>query len=757
MNMLALFFVISVIAFCNPVVVAKKTRHTPQTRNEDTRRGSSLHYGKDKQSTSRKSNNKAKIQLSGIIPDNKAAIDFQKKCKKAVPSNFSPAQAEEFCSAASNIESLTCVKDSRSGTVKLSFQEVKSLCIGARTNYPLECYKTLSSKDRKVYGLELCTGAESALAYQCWRTLSSIQGLVRKVDPADIVSFCKSSVVSQAQVECVHNGLKQDRLSLSKSLMACQNMSADTTSTAGPIYEHIEAPKGVVDDTYFSKCVSRVTTSSEWAADADALCIRAASPQQVDTIVQCAIDIRKLKVLTVSETSHVCQAAGWVEEQMNYTEANYREAPSHAVPNLRGRVATCVYKAFKEITTSSSTRTSPSADLVISACKYVHTSMTGSCIASFSNKKMQSSITPPALLKLCSASNSLSRLSCLEKQRSQRPSRSRGPITVEEVHTCISMKSQVQTLRIDRFESYSRENPQEIIAGHFFSLSLSMIDQWGALMSGTDHESIRVIVEVERSHVDDAGAVLFGTRWNSSDDGSITFRRLMVTQPGPIQLKISMEDESLRSSSTSLPDGPRVLLFKFLVHAAENPDMGSSDQCLFVFDTIQSPVLHTQSEVDAWYNAPSNVVIGRLPSSNILAILSCSEVFKSWAVTVHVSPIVSSSQGDIIDIQFRSGIESVWTGRGLPRSEMNSYARLDIPLGCTDSKRIRSAYHKKSLKWHPDRWTSIFISVADADEDSLSQPLEGAAVSLYKLAVQEAFELIAEAYEDLMSNLEAVV
>lgn len=67
---------------------------------------------------------------SDMSPEEKNIIDFEKKCKIAVPNNFSPSQAEEFCSGVGNQESLSCAKDSRSGNVKLTFTELIALCQG---------------------------------------------------------------------------------------------------------------------------------------------------------------------------------------------------------------------------------------------------------------------------------------------------------------------------------------------------------------------------------------------------------------------------------------------------------------------------------------------------------------------------------------------------------------------------------------------------------------------------------------------------
>ena len=341
----------------------------------------------------------------------------------------------------------------------------------------MECYKVLSSKDRKKYGLDLCTDASTPLPPTCWKTITNIPGLVRKIYPAEVLLFCKK-VNSHAQFDCVYKGLKKERMPLTKAITACQDIHKEEEIEGEEVY----VTDQVVDDTAIELCVGRISGTSEWSVgEADTLCNQAGSTIQAAVILQCAVDVLKLKMMTTSETAHVCRSAGLVEEPTySYMEkndaSNSRVPPTGSSPH-RGRVASCVHKAFKEITTTSSARTNPAVELVIAACHSVRTASTGTCIASFSNRKLQDTITPEALLSLCTSRNGLSKLKCLKMQQNSRPTKSQGPITLAEVLTCISIASQVQTLRIARFESSMTNDTQEIIAGHFFSMTFEMIDQ----------------------------------------------------------------------------------------------------------------------------------------------------------------------------------------------------------------------------------------------------------------------------------------
>lgn len=74
--------------------------------------------------------NKKKNKFSDLSSEERRVLEFQKKCKSAMPPNYTPKQANEFCVGVTTQEPLSCVKDSRSGSVKLTFEEALALCKG---------------------------------------------------------------------------------------------------------------------------------------------------------------------------------------------------------------------------------------------------------------------------------------------------------------------------------------------------------------------------------------------------------------------------------------------------------------------------------------------------------------------------------------------------------------------------------------------------------------------------------------------------
>jgi hypothetical protein len=83
-------------------------------------------------------------------------------------------------------------------------------------------------------------------------------------------------------------------------------------------------------------------------------------------------------------------------------------------------------------------------------------------------------------------------------------------------------------------------------------------------------------------------------------------------------------------------------------------------------------------------------------SASLLEIL-CADELVEWGVTV-----VQLNAMQVM-VQYRDGVEEIVTGIRFPRASQNPYDVLDVPVNST-ALPLRKAYHKMSLKWHPDRW-----------------------------------------------------
>lgn len=225
------------------------------------------------------------------------------------------------------------------------------------------------------------------------------------------------------------------------------------------------------------------------------------------------------------------------------------------------------------------------------------------------------------------------------------------------------------------------------------------------------------------------GAVLWGVRSNSSVHGRVCLHHLVVSKPGPVDLKISVYNGNGGMAAgqagygKAVPQTTPLYLTKMTV--LENEEMKHTSKCTFVFTDGQCPRATSLTEVEQWQSG-GTTVHGMVSSSLLYEALGCSALWDTWHVKSHV--LATSGQ---VWFQYRNGINAIWTGLDLPREEMSAYQRLAIPESAS-AREVRRAYYRQSLVWHPDRWAGL---------------------SLYALAVQGAFELVADAYRQLQLQL----
>jgi hypothetical protein len=241
-------------------------------------------------------------------------------------------------------------------------------------------------------------------------------------------------------------------------------------------------------------------------------------------------------------------------------------------------------------------------------------------------------------------------------------------------------------------------------------------------------DDVKLIASINENNIQ--GAVLWGVRSNSSVNGIVTFSHLVISKEGFVDFKISqpvnsdtLEKMKSKKIGSNYQTGYETLYITKMI-VAENPEMKQTDMCLFVFYEAICPNYKSLVDINEWTSTfPSES--GIVSVSRYMDSLSCMNLWDTWYVKSNILPT-----GETI-IEYRGGIASIWTGNDLPREEMSPYDRLGISPTCTNAKEIRRAYYKKSLQWHPDRWVGM---------------------ELYKLPVQGAFELVAEAYRMLTED-----
>jgi hypothetical protein len=196
---------------------------------------------------------------------------------------------------------------------------------------------------------------------------------------------------------------------------------------------------------------------------------------------------------------------------------------------------------------------------------------------------------------------------------------------------------------------------------------------------GDNADSTGFMAHISIDDGNEQGAVLWGSRTNSTACGSIVFANLIITQPGLVKLRIT---SSLRRSDPDAPgvpvpakakDAGKVLIVMNL-NVKHNPEMGgdASGRCLFLFreglcdssDALLTNRRDPEADAKVWVGGHTRSF---LPMSHLtyLTFLSCAPTYEHWHVEHH-----AYAHGFWAD--FRTGIDAIWTGNGLP-SEDASY------------------------------------------------------------------------------------
>ena len=261
------------------------------------------------------------------------------------------------------------------------------------------------------------------------------------------------------------------------------------------------------------------------------------------------------------------------------------------------------------------------------------------------------------------------------------------------------------------------------------------------------------------------GALLWGIRSNYSYEGVLQLNNLVISQSGPIELKVSIKDiSSSRSGSSSSSsssnhgrdstDDKRLKLVEvFHLIVQDDPVLVNTAPCLYVLKTGFCPSGTPATDWESEFPRIRSYVSSR---HYLLNAFCSADTLQIWYVDATMTPDGS------LWVEYRLGIDSIWTGIGMPRIEMNPEERLGLydvsadtsrvlrhqhqenkvnvtitnssrskkRVGRSNNKALKRAYYRKSLQWHPDRWVGL---------------------SMYTYAVQGAFELINEAYQLLAS------
>jgi hypothetical protein len=192
-------------------------------------------------------------------------------------------------------------------------------------------------------------------------------------------------------------------------------------------------------------------------------------------------------------------------------------------------------------------------------------------------------------------------------------------------------------------------------------------------------------------------------------------------------------------------------LYNINVHDDPNSVYGSqlALKCVDIFTLATCEHVANGDDV---YNNDFPKVKGYLTPEYYLYSLSCYKLLNtSW----HLDTFMNTNGH--FWVEYRQGIDAIWTGQGLPSPDQTSYQMLGLdetknltkvslrtysltfthslthsPTHSPTKKQVKRAYYRQSLLWHPDRWSSY--------------------PNVYTIAVQGVFEMISDAYKKVIVN-----
>eukprot|EP01036_Dinobryon_divergens_P029658 gene29658-38784_t len=675
--------------------------------------------------------------LSRILPQEKSA--------------FKTDDLIALCSGATGAGPGDCFLESRGlGTV----QERMDLCVGAPNAGPAHCTRRSQQVFKKdiVSRAALCMTADSEAPALCASSAPHYLSAAEKVDLCALTppyrqsepSACLSAVQPWSkQLKGAPKkglgyfydnlGLQSERTSRQLLINLCSFGYSQSPAAAGECFK--SSPSNQQHDDVARMCTNISSVEviqhvqlchrilpKEWTTDeAIRLCEHTKSRQQVESAAKCAVELSSGKIqpwFTRLEAANLCAAEtvnGLVWTCISAVSLSTARAFAGAYLLQPAVIAAVCNVGSRDLNLSGGNTASKSAE------------GRGKCLnklAAYSSSSFLFDLQVPEVI--CRLPDPSSVLSCLQTARVRM-------VSLEDIHSCIAQKSTVSSVKVMRIRS--EDNDIHITAGKRFSIDFEVFDQWGVrFIDQSNHPEYYFSATVNSNNPQ--AAVLWGVRSNYSHMGVLHFDSLAISQPGRIEFKILVSSSSFsRGGSEGGTAGQREqqrrAIEVFFVQVAEDESIVSLSSCMYVFRQSTCP---SDSIEENWV-ADFPRIRSYSPSSAYMSNIFCSILLQHW----HVDSWVNAG-GDMW-VEFRLGIDSIWTGLGLPRMEMDPWQRLEISHVRNNKevmtkkkellKIIRRAYYRKSLQWHPDRWAGL---------------------PEYSVAVQGAFELITEAYETLSTQ-----
>jgi hypothetical protein len=446
----------------------------------------------------------------------------------------------------------------------------------------------------------------------------------------------------------------------------------------------------------------------DWSAkDTVLLCESAENRQQIEAVIKCSNDIvikyRTQLTLNKTDVALLCK-----QESLN------------------AKIDNCLQEAVKGTRKSALT-----TDLIISVCAPTRTKEAGMCLAKSTSFSPSTMILDDTMISnICNLHNGLNVLICLEQKNKR-------IIQSEDIEMCANTETIPTSIKV--LKLLSSNNDIHVTSGQRFSLHLQLYDQFGLPMHKQD-DDIYIYTSINDNN--EQGAVLWGTRSNFTSRGILQLNYLIISQPGTVKFKVAYKPTTCNTTDSTCSFK---ILDMFNLVVKSDPNAKTFSKCLDMFRIAEC---YTGAQAENDYSNDFPKVKGYISPKYLFShSFGCMDTLNTWYVDFNLDPSGS------IRIDYRSGIDAIWLGTGLPRLEMSFEERLGLPAPTSNKntntksntnttssstkvkkkkdKEMKRAYYRASLQWHPDRW---------------------AGMNIYLLPVTSIFELISEAYTQLSNH-----
>ena len=109
----------------------------------------------------------------------------------------------------------------------------------------------------------------------------------------------------------------------------------------------------------------------------------------------------------------------------------------------------------------------------------------------------------------------------------------RNFVTKNEISNCLGAPRVLERVEVIALEA--ENNEISVTAGQWFSLLVKCYDSFGVPLDDSNGDYLSIGIDEKNEQ----GAVMWGGILNSTQQGFVTFNRLVITQPGPVNIFIS--------------------------------------------------------------------------------------------------------------------------------------------------------------------------------------------------------------------------